>query len=85
MDNFLNEQILNISKAGAYDAIFPKYKQMQEELAAVKHERDLLQIELKWANERIKIYQQFINDVRPEDATVIELAPNQDDLKELNI
>lgn len=40
----------------------------------LKHENAELKIKLNGAEERIKALQEFINDVRPKDAKVIEMG-----------
>jgi len=81
----LFEQMTAISKAAAYDAILPKYQEMEVDIIKLKGENEQLKIQLKYANERIRIHQEFINEVRPKDAELIPLgAVDQEIEDELN-
>jgi hypothetical protein len=93
--DILFEQMTAISKAGAYDAILPKYQEMQVTIVNLEAERDILKIELKAERELLQAYKDAFNELRPKDAEVIplgevdreieeELATN-DDLKNINI
>lgn len=85
--DFMHDQIIAISKAGAYDAIAPKMAELQEENAALKSENAQLKIRLKGALEMLEAFKEAWNKVKPEGAQVFELSPifNQDDLKDINI
>ena len=65
-EDSLFQQITNITKASAYDIVS---KQVQELTA----ENTELKIKLAGAEKRIEALKEFINDVRPKDAKVIEM------------
>jgi hypothetical protein len=87
----LFEQMTAISKAAAYDAILPKYQEMQETIAKLEWERDVLKIKLKAESALLEAYKAFVNEIRPKDAEVIPLGEvdqeienelnNRDDIK----
>lgn len=54
MDNNLHEQIINISKAGAYDALAPKFKELQEENEKLKERVKYLEDLILEYTEKIK-------------------------------
>ena len=72
MDDLLN-QIVNISKAGAFDIVSKHNQELQAENAQLK-------IKLKGAEERIKALKDFINDVKPKDAINAELGSTENDI-----
>jgi hypothetical protein len=79
------EQMTAISKAGAYDAILPKYQEMQETIAKLEWERDVLKIKLKAESALLEAYKAFVNEIRPKDAEVLPLGEvNQEIENELN-
>lgn len=63
----LSEQIVNISKAGAFDIVSKQVQELTAENAELK-------IKLAGAEKRIEALKEFINDVRPKDAKVIEMG-----------
>lgn len=65
--NDILTQITNITKSSAYDILVEQMKKMEIE-------NSILKIQLAGAEERIKALQEFINDVRPKDAKVIEMG-----------
>lgn len=93
--DILFEQMTAISKAAAYDAILPKYQEMQETIAKLEWERDVLKIKLKAETALLNAYKAFVNEIRPKDAEVIPLGEvdkeieeeleAKNDLKDINI
>lgn len=63
MDN-LFEQIVNISKASAYDIAAKKCEEQAAEIRLLKAENEELKIRLKWAEERVKLNEQFRNEIK---------------------
>ncbi len=94
MDN-LFEQIVNISKASAYDIMIEKCKEQEIRIATLDSQIEQLKIRLNGAEQRIKAYQGLINEVRPENVEIFQLGETDkeieqemkdyDDLKDINI
>lgn len=78
----LFEQMTAISKASAYDAILPKYQEMQETIAKLEWERDVLKIKLKAESALLEAYKAFVNEIRPKDAEVIPLGEVDQEIEE---
>jgi hypothetical protein len=67
------EQAAQITKAHGFDILAKQVGELKQENAELK-------IKLKGAEERIKALKEFINDVRPKEATVIEMGGTENDI-----
>jgi regulator of replication initiation timing len=87
-NDFLKEQIIAISKAGAYDAIAPKMAELQEENTVLRSENAQLKIRLKGALDMCHALKDAFNETKPEGAQMFELSGNTwdkdaDDIKDV--
>jgi len=79
------DQLIAISKAGAYDAMQPEYERLQKENARLKSTIAELEIKLKFEKEMVVALKDLINEVRPSDATTFQLSETDKEIEdELN-
>lgn len=74
LHNNLFQQLTDISKASAYNALIPEVERLEAENKRLKQEIALLQIELAGERKMLQALKEVINEVMPDNPVRLQIA-----------
>lgn len=70
----LFEQVADISKASAYNALIPEVEKLEAENKRLKQEKAILEIQLAGERRRVEALKEVINEVMPDNPVRLQIA-----------